>query len=138
MALGVSSRNVDDGAGRRAYYFHGAVIFSHVFQIEGAPASSFLDSSAHSMGFPGDAIADSELKLGGVDASAPMGTGVVMNIITQSGGNAFKGAATYDYQDRKWNSDNTHWGQFPGGVPTVQSVKQYDLGIGGPIARDKV
>jgi len=77
MAPGVSSRNVDDGVGRRAYYFHGATIFSHVFQIEGAPASSFLDSSAHSMGMGGDSIADSELKLGGVDASAPMGTGVV-------------------------------------------------------------
>src|SRR5215468_3053056 len=111
MAPGVSSRNVDDGVGRRAYYFHGAVIFSHVFQIEGAPASSFLDSSAHSMGMGGDAIADSELKLGGVDASAPMGTGVVMNIVTQSGGNVLRGAATYDYQSRDWNSDNTQWGQ---------------------------
>src|SRR3954463_14624034 len=28
MAPGVSSRNVDDGVGRRAYYFHGSVIFS--------------------------------------------------------------------------------------------------------------
>jgi Carboxypeptidase regulatory-like domain len=138
MAPGVSSRNVDDGVGRRAYYFHGAVIFSHVFQIEGAPASSFLDSSAHSMGMGGDAIADSELKLGGVDASAPMGTGVVMNVMTPSGGNNFKGSASYDYQSRDWNSDNTNWGQNPGGLPTIQSVKQYDLALGGPIARDKV
>src|SRR5438874_8425413 len=64
MAPGVSSRNVDDGVGRRAYYFHGSVIFSHVFQIEGAPASSFLDASAHSMGMGGESVADSELKLG--------------------------------------------------------------------------
>src|SRR5437762_6984258 len=138
MAPGVSSRNVDDGVGRRAYYFHGAPIFSHVFQIEGAPASSFLDSSAHSMGMGGDAIADSELKLGGVDASSPMGTGVVMNVMTPQGGNTFKGAATYDYQARSWNGDNTNWGQFPGGLPTIQSVKQYDLSLGGPVARDKV
>src|SRR5262245_23089488 len=138
MAPGVSSRNVDDGVGRRAYYFHGAVIFSHVFQIEGAPASSFLDSSAHSMGMGGDAIADSELKLGGVDASAPMGTGVVMNVMTPSGGNVFRGSGTYDYQSRDWNSDNTNWGQFPGGLPTIQSVKQYDIAVGGPVAKDKV
>jgi len=138
MAPGVSSRNVDDGVGRRAYYFHGATIFSHVFQIEGAPASSFLDSSAHSMGMGGESIADSELKLGGVDASSPMGTGVVMNVVTPQGGNSLKGSATYDYQDRDWNADNTNWGKFPGGVPTIQSVKQYDLSLGGPIARDKV
>jgi len=137
MAPGVSSRNVDDGVGRRAYYFHGAVIFSHVFQIEGAPASSFLDSSAHSMGMGGDAIADSELKLGGVDASSPMGTGVVMNVVTPQGGNAFHGSGTYDYQARAWNSDNTNWGQFPGGLPTIQSVKQVDVSLGGPIVRDK-
>src|SRR5258707_879959 len=137
MAPGVSSRNVDDGVGRRAYYFHGAVIFSHVFQIEGAPASSFLDSSAHSMGMGGDAIVDSELKLGGVDASAPMGTGVVMNVMTPQGGNKFKGGATYDYQAREWNSDNTNWGQFPGGLPTIQSVKQFDVSFGGPVVRDR-
>jgi hypothetical protein len=46
LAPGVSSRNVDDGVGRRSYYFKGAVIFSHVFTLEGAPAGSFLDSLA--------------------------------------------------------------------------------------------
>src|SRR5262252_1978091 len=138
MAPGVSSRNVDDGVGRRAYYFHGAVIFSHVFQLEGAPAGSFLDSSAHSIGFGGDTVADSELKLGGVEASAPMGTGVVMNIITPSGGNRFKGSATYDLQLRDWNSDNTIGGSHPGGIPTIQSVKQGDVSIGGPVKKDKV
>ena len=138
MAPGVNSRNVDDGVGRRAYYFHGAVIFSHVFQLEGAPAGSFLDSSAHSIGFGGDTVADSELKLGGVEASAPMGTGVVMNIITPSGGNRFKGSATYDLQLRDWNSDNTLGGSHPGGIPTVQSVKQGDVSLGGPIQKDKV
>ena len=138
MAPGVSSRNVDDGVGRRAYYFHGAVIFSHVFQLEGAPAGSFLDSSAHSIGFGGDTVADSELKLGGVDAAAPMGTGVVMNIITPSGGNRFKGAATYDYQPRSWNSDNTLGGSHPGGIPTVQSVKQGDASLGGPLRPNAV
>ncbi|MEO7135266.1 MAG: TonB-dependent receptor, partial [Vicinamibacterales bacterium] len=138
MAPGVSSRNVDDGVGRRAYYFNGAVIFSHVFMLEGAPASSFLDASAHSMALGGDTIQDSELKLGGVDASAPSGTGVVMNITAPRGGNAFKGSAVYDYQPVEWNSDNTLGGKSPGGIPTAQSVKQYDLSLGGPIARDKV
>ena len=67
LAPGISSRNVDDGVGRRSYYFKGAVIFSHVFTLEGAPAGSFLDSSAHSIGFGGDTVQDSELKLAGVD-----------------------------------------------------------------------
>lgn len=138
LAPGISSRNVDDGVGRRAYYFKGAVIFSHVFTLEGAPAGSFLDSSAHSIGFGGDTVQDSELKLAGVDPASPTGTGVVMNILAPRGGNQFRGAAVYDYQSVGWNGDNTKGGSAPGGLPTAQSVNQADLSLGGPIIRDKV
>ena len=138
LAPGISSRNVDDGVGRRSYYFKGAVIFSHVFTLEGAPAGSFLDSSAHSIGFGGDTIQDSELKLAGVDPASPTGTGVVMNIIAPRGGNQFRGAFVYDYQDIDWNADNTKGGSAPGGLPTIQSVNQFDASVGGPILRDKV
>jgi len=138
LAPGISSRNVDDGVGRRSYYFKGAVIFSHIFTLEGAPAGSFLDSSAHSIGFGGDTIQDTELKLSGVDAASPTGTGVVMNILAPRGGNQFKGSAIYDYQHVKWNSDNTKSGAAPGGLPTAQSVKQADLSLGGPIVQDRI
>lgn len=138
LAPGISSRNVDDGVGRRSYYFKGAVIFAHVFTLEGAPAGSFLDSSAHSIGFGGDTIQDSELKLAGVDPASPTGTGVVMNIIAPRGGNQFRGAFVYDYQDIDWNADNTKGGSAPGGLPTIQSVNQFDASLGGPLLRDKV
>ncbi|MDH4063653.1 MAG: TonB-dependent receptor [Acidobacteriota bacterium] len=138
LAPGIASRNVDDGVGRRAYYFKGAVIFSHVFTLEGAPAGSFLDSSAHSIGFGGDTVQDSELKLAGVDPASPTGTGVVMNIIAPRGGNQFRGAFVYDYQNVDWNADNTKGGSAPGGLPTAQSVKQFDFSVGGPIVRDRV
>ncbi len=137
LAPGISSRNVDDGVGRRSYYFKGAVIFSHVFTLEGAPAGSFLDSSAHSIGFGGDTVQDTELKLSGVDAASPTGTGVVMNIIAPRGGNEFKGSAIYDYQNVKWNSDNTKGGSAPGGLPTAQSVNQFDLAFGGPLVKNR-
>ncbi len=138
LAPGISSRNVDDGVGRRSYYFKGAVIFSHVFTLEGAPAGSFLDSSAHSIGFGGDTVQDTELKLSGVDAASPTGTGVVMNILAPRGGNQFKGSAIYDYQNVDWNSDNTKGGSAPGGQPTAQSVNQFDLSLGGPIVQNRV
>jgi hypothetical protein len=137
MAPGVSSRNVNDGVGRRAYYFHGSVLFGHVIMLEGAPASSFNDASAHSMGMGGDTIADTELKLGGVDAASPMGTGIVMNIVAPMGGNSFKGSGTYEFQPNKWNSDNTIGGDNPGGIPGIQSVQQVDGSLGGPIIRNK-
>jgi hypothetical protein len=118
IAPGVGSRNVDDGVGRRAYYFHGTHIYAHAFQLEGAPASAYIDAAAHSMGMGGDTIQDVEVKLGGVDASSPASTGVVMNVVTPNGGNAFKGSAAYSFQPLDWNGDNTKGGVAPGGVPT--------------------
>jgi len=138
VAPGIGSRNVDDGVGRRAYYFHGSHIYAHAFQLEGAPASAYIDAAAHSMGMGGDVIQDVEVKLGGIDASSPASTGVVMNVVTPSGGNVFKGSAAYSFQPLDWNSDNTRGGVAPGGLPTYQEVNQWDLSLGGPIVRDKV
>ena len=138
MAPGIGSRNVDDGVGRRAYYFRGSHIYAHAFQLEGAPASAYIDSAAHSMGMGGDTVQDVEIKLGGADASTPLSTGVVMNVVTPSGQNQFKGSATYVFQPMEWNSDNTGGGAAPGGLPTEQSVNQWDMSVGGRIVRDRV
>lgn len=138
MAPGVGSRNVDDGMGRRAYYFRGSHIYAHAFQLEGAPASAYTDSAAHSMGMGGDTVQDVEIKLGGADASTPLGTGVVMNVVTPRGQNQLKGSATYSFQPLAWNGDNTRGGASPGGLPTFQEVSQWDVSLGGRILRDRI
>ena len=138
MAPGVGSRNVDDGVGRRAYYFRGSHIYAHAFQLEGMPASAYIDSAAHSMGMGGDTVQDVEIKLGGADASTPLSTGVVMNIVTPRGQNDYKGSVSYAFQPMEWNSDNTKGGAAPGGLPTSQSVNQWDMSLGGRIIRDRV
>jgi hypothetical protein len=138
LAPGVGSRNVDDGVGRRAYYFRGSHIYAHAFQLEGAPASAYIDSAAHSMGMGGDTVQDVEIKLGGADASTPLSTGVVMNVVAPRGQNAFKGSASYTFQPLDWNGDNTKGGAAPGGLPTFQEVNQWDLSLGGRIIRDKL
>jgi Carboxypeptidase regulatory-like domain/TonB dependent receptor len=138
MAPGIGSRNVDDGVGRRAYYFRGSHIYAHAFQLEGAPASAYIDSAAHSMGMGGDTVQDVEIKLGGADASTPLSTGVVMNVVTPRGQNEFKGSASYSLQPMEWNGDNTGGGAAPGGLPTAQAVNQWDAALGGRILRDKV
>ncbi len=138
LAPGVGSRNVDDGVGRRAYYFRGSHIYAHAFQLEGAPASAYIDSAAHSMGMGGDTVQDVEIKLGGVDASTPMSTGVVMNVVTPRGQNQLKGSFSYSYQPLSWNGDNTKGGAAPGGLPTFQEVNQCDVSLGGKIIKDRV
>jgi hypothetical protein len=138
MAPGIGSRNVDDGVGRRAYYFRGSHIYAHAFQLDGAPASAYIDSAAHSMGMGGDTIQDVEIKLGGADASTPLSTGVVMNVVSPRGQNQYKGSVMFAYQPMQWNDDNTLGGGVPGGLPTAQAVNQWDVSVGGRIVRDKV
>jgi hypothetical protein len=138
LAPGVGSRNVDDGVGRRAYYFRGSHIYAHAFQLEGAPASAYIDSAAHSMGMGGDTVQDVEIKLGGADASTPLSTGVVMNVVTPRGQNQLKGSASFSYQPFSWNGDNTKGGVAPGGLPTFQEVNQWDLSLGGRIIKDRL
>ena len=138
MVPGARTRNVTGGWPGRAVYFHGAHLYAHAYQLEGAPASSFWDSSSHSMNMGGDLMQDVQLITGGADASTPLTTGVVMNVTTPQGGNRLSGAATYTFQPLDWNADNTDKGRNPGGLPTIQGTKQWDLTLGGPIVRDKV
>ena len=138
FAPGVGSRQTDSGDGQMGYYFHGADIFSHAFQLEGAPASSYTDAAAKQMGMSRDTVEDIEVKLGGVDASAPLSTGIVVNIVTPRGGNQLKGSIDYMRQPASWNSDNASAGSAGGGVPTLQGVNMVDGSLGGPVLKDRV
>jgi Carboxypeptidase regulatory-like domain/TonB dependent receptor-like, beta-barrel len=145
---GVHSRPFDDGSGRMVYFGHGTEHFAHVIQLEGAIASNYQDAQVTYVAMGADMIDDVQVKTGGVDASAPMGTGLNINVITKSGGNLFKGSGAYAYQPSTWNGDNTnncsasaacHPGTAAaGGTPTTAIVQQFDGGLGGPIVRDKV
>src|SRR5262249_59153493 len=79
VAPGIGSRNVDDGVGRRAYYFHGSHIYAHAFLLEGAPASAYIDAAPPSLGMGGATLQDVEVKLGRLDASAPSRTRPVVD-----------------------------------------------------------
>jgi hypothetical protein len=138
MAPGVNSRNSDGASGQRMYYFHGTTLFATVITLEGAPAGTYNDAAAYQINMGGETIADAEVKLAGVDASAPTGTSVVMNIIAPRGGNTYKGTVQYEGAKFAWNSDNTQNSVAPGGTPTKQSINQWDASLGGPLKRDRM
>ena len=80
-----------------------------------------------------EAIQDVQIKTGAVDASTPIGTGAVLNVVTQSGTNHFKGAVGIAYQDDGWNANNA-----PGGTTTGFGIVQPDASLGGPIRADRL
>jgi hypothetical protein len=145
---GVHSRPFDDGSGRMVYFGHATEHFAHVVQLEGAIASNYQDAQITYVAMGADMVADTQVKTGGVDASAPMGVGLNINVITKSGGNIFKGSGAYAYQPESWNGSNVNncspsaackpSTASAAGTPTTAIIRQFDGGIGGPIRHDKI
>jgi hypothetical protein len=147
LTPGVHSRPFDDGSGRMVYFGHATEHFAHVIQLEGAIASNYQDAQVTYVAMGADMIDDIQVKTGGVDASAPMGTGLNINVITKSGGNTFKGSGAFAYQPVDLNGNNVNncsasAGCRPsaatGGTPTTAIIRQFDGGLGGPIKRDRM
>jgi hypothetical protein len=140
MTPGVLSRPHNDGSGRQNYYASGVEHREHVTQMDGFMAANYWDMNVNRTGLSGEAISDTNVKLAGVDASAPMGYGLVINMISKSGGNAFSGSAGYTLMPYSWNGNNAAKDRQAGvvGTPGTRKVDQLDLALGGPLRRDRV
>ncbi len=137
LTPGVHSRPFDDGSGRMVYFGHATEHFAHVSQLEGMIASNYQDAQLTYIGMGADMIEDVQIKTGGVDAASPMGTGLVMNVVTKSGGDEFHGSVAYTYQPFSWNGNNARQSGASVGTPTTSEVRQFDAGVGGPIKRGR-
>ena len=156
LTPGVISRSFDDGSGRQVYFGHATEHFAHVIQLEGTLASNYNDAQVTYVAMGADMIQDIQVKTGGVDASAPLGTGLVINVVTKNGGNQFKGSAGWAYQPFDWNDNNAgNCDPFSNtingvtavscdpakasqGTPTTAYVNQLDASLGGPIRKDRI
>ncbi len=114
------------------YYLHGADFSSHVLQVDGADLASAAQGYNGFINLSAEALGDSQIKTGAVDASAPIGLGAVMNVATPSGTNLFKGTAALVYQAKSWNSTNVE-----GGTASEVNNIQPDFSLGGPILKDQ-
>jgi hypothetical protein len=133
LTPGVFSRPHNDGSGRNNYFGNAVDHRDAVLLMEGLVASNYNDSNVNRTGLSTAALEDTQVKIGGMDASAPMGYGLVVNAISKSGGNSLSGSAAWTYQADEWNSDNTGGN----GVPAIRAVNQADFSVGGPIVQDK-
>src|SRR5687767_11934053 len=134
MTPGVMSRPHNDGSGRQNYFGNAVDHRDAVVDMEGMMASNYNDSNINRTALSTEAVQDVQIKTGGVDAASPMGYGLVLNMISKSGGNQLSGSGGWTYQPFAWNGDNTG-GK---GTPATRSINQADFSAGGPIMRDKV
>jgi hypothetical protein len=114
----------------QTYSLYGTQHPSGVALIDGADATSVLQGSTLYSQFGRETFSDIQVKTAGVEASTPLGLGAVVTVATQSGTDRFSGAASFQYEPRQWNADNT-----PGGQSLTITTRQSDLSLGGPIVR---
>jgi hypothetical protein len=134
LTPGVVARSLDQGSGGQVYMLRGSEIDNHVIQIDGADIGSFRQGLAGGyIGLSLDAIADTQIKTGGTDASAPLGVGVIVNVVTRSGADRFDGSASTIYQGERWNDRNT-----ANGVSADAELFQIDSALGGPVIPRKL
>ena len=140
MTPGVLSRPHNDGSGRQNYYASGVEHREHVTQMDGFMAANYWDMNVNRTGLSGEAISDTNVKLAGVDAAAPMGYGLVINMISKSGGNSLSGSVGYTLMPLSWNGNNAAENRQAGvvGTPGTRKVDQFDVSLGGPIRTDKI
>jgi hypothetical protein len=129
LAPGVTSS--ESANNEKLLYVNGADAAANIVQIDGADMTPTIASTLRYTSLNMDAIDDVQIKTAGVDASAPLGLGGIINIATASGTNRLKGAATLFVQPRSWNDSNT-----PGGTSSVVDQRQTDLSLGGPLVKD--
>jgi hypothetical protein len=132
LTPGVISRPHNDASGRQNYFGNAVEHRDAVTLMEGLYAGNYNDFNINRTGLSSEAIQDTEVKTGGIDAASPMGYGLVINMVSKSGGNEFHGTGVVSYQPFKWNANNVS-----SGTPATREVHQYDVSFGGPIKRDK-
>ena len=123
---GVTARNLIANNGTQTYMLRGTDVEQHVVQIDGADMVSSRQGRMETVRLPTNAVADSQVKTGGADASAPAGLGVVFNVTTKVGTNRLSGTAGVHHQNRGWNADND-----PLGVPAIAESSEVEASLGG-------
>ena len=134
MTPGVMSRPHNDGSGRQNYFGNAVDHRDAVVDMEGMMASNYNDSNINRTALSTEAVQDVQIKTGGVDAASPMGYGLVLNMISKSGGNRLSGSGGWTFQPFEWNGDNTG-GK---GTPATRAINQVDFSVGGPVLQDRV
>lgn len=116
-----------------SFWVNGSDSTSLVVQVDGADIGGSAQSSTAYLKATPYIIQDVQIKTAGAEASAPLGQGAVINMVTRSGTNRLSGAAALRGQSRRWASNNN-----PGGTAATYDTMQPDVALGGPLVRDRL
>lgn len=120
-------------AGTKQFFIRGSEPNAAIVQLDGADVTGSAKTGVTYLNLNTDAVADIQIQTGGIRASSPLGSGGIINVVTASGTNRIKGAASVFVQPERWNDSNQ-----PGGTSTRVEQMQFDASLGGPLVRDRL
>ena len=120
------------GGVRHVFQVHGSDIDSNVMHLDGADIGPATQALQYLTNFSDSTIEDVQVKTAAVDASTPLGLGVVMNVAAKRGSNRISGQFSITLQPSTWIANNV-----PGGTATREELVLLDLAGGGPLRRDR-
>lgn len=112
---------------------------NEVWNVDGGNITDMASSSS-SLYFDFDAFEEIQVQTGGSDASV-QSSGVSINLVTRSGGNAIRGSSRLYVVDNDFQGDNINdelRAQGAGFGNPIKNIKDYGFEIGGPIVRNKM
>jgi hypothetical protein len=125
-ASGLENAYVVDGVNITNTGYGGVGTYSIVFGSLGAGVTT-------------DFIKETQVKTAGFEAEFGQATGGVVNVVTKSGSNLFRGSAFGYFQP---SAVEAGWDQLetPNGTVNTAGTDNYDfgIGVGGPVVRDKM
>lgn len=131
MTPGVISILHDPSQGN-LYHARGSESSGHLLQVDGIDVGSFFFSAPQFIGLSTDAIAGTQVRTAILDAATPLTTGVVVNVVTQSGTNRPAGSVALLFMPVRWNARND-----PYGTSATHEIVQPDLAGGGPLVKGR-
>lgn len=114
---------------------HGAMAYDNAILINGINTQDPVFGGTDGL-FIEEAIEETQVLTSGISAEYGGFTGGVINTITKSGGNTFKGTFRTDVTKPEWR-DETPFEKSRGTERTGDLNKDYSATLGGPIMRDR-
>ena len=111
---------------------NGAAITQNKVYIDGIDAGDHVNAGT-STNLNHSVIQEAGISTGAFQAQSGFGSGGMMNIVTRSGGNSYRGGASFFLTPKQWNDTN-----LPGTAPADIETYYPEGHVGGPIRRDRL
>ena len=113
--------------------FSVGVSSDNVYLVDGLNTTDPL-TGTFGTNFNFDAIQEVSIQTGGFEAEHGQALGGVINLVTKSGGNNFKGALDVRYNDESLAESGDNFDPDT----DAGSQEQYSINLGGPLSRDRI